>query len=150
MVFISLLNFSFYAVRQERTSDGQGGWSIGFVALPNIQGRLRPANAREREIAAQEQRVITHIFYCQTTADLGRGDYLSPAEIIIDGADLRAADIIVQVEGIREPSTAGEHFEIDCIEYQFAASEFATAYRLLESGAVRLLEDDVSFRLLES
>lgn len=123
MVFQSLLNYSFYAVRTTRTSDGQGGWSIGFEDLPRIDGRLRPASGREREVASQEQRVVTHVFYCETAANIARGDYISPGAITINGSSLESDDIIVKVDGIREPSTAGEHYEIDCIEYQFELSE---------------------------
>lgn len=147
-VFVSLLNYDFFAVRMARVSDDQGGWLVGFVDLPPILGRLRPATSREREVAAQNQRVITHIFYCETDANLARGDYISPSAIVIDDGSLRSADIIVQVEGNREPSTSGHHYEIDCIEYQFEAVDFLTSYRLLESGSVRLLEDG-GFRLLE-
>lgn len=147
-VFESLLNYDFYAVRMTRLSDGQGGWSIGFTDLPQIRGRLRPASGREREVAAQEQRVITHVFYCLTDANLARGDYLSPSSIVIDDGSLRSSDLIVQVDGIREPSTSGEHYEIDCIEYQFEIAEFETTYRLLESGDVRLTEIG-DFRILE-
>lgn len=147
-VFQSLLNYDFFAVRMSRLSDGQGGWIIGFVDLAQVRGRLRPATGREREVAAQEQRVITHVFYCETAENLGRGDYLSPGSIVIDDGDLRSADIIVQVDGVREPSTADEHYEIDCIEYQTEIAEFETTYLLLESGDVRLTESG-DFRILE-
>jgi len=148
MVFNSLLNLDFNAVRMTRDPDGHGGWEVGFIEIPSILGRLRPATSREREVAAQEQRVITHVFYSETSANLGRGDYISPGLIVISGEDLRSSDIIVKIEGNREPSTADHHFEIDCIEYQPSVTQFLTEYRLLESGGVRLLEDG-GFRLLE-
>jgi len=104
--FESLLNNEFTVTRMGRTSDGQGGWGEGPVLLGTVQGRMRPASAREREVAAQEQREISHVLYVVAGEDIARGDLVS------------GGGIVVEVQGIREPSLAGHHLEIDCQEIQ--------------------------------
>lgn len=105
-VFESLLNNTFTVERRRRSPDGQGGWSIDYVAIGTVEGRLRPATSRERETAALEERQITHVFYVVAGTDVVRGDRVTG-----DG-------VSVEVEGIREPSRADEHLEIDCNERQ--------------------------------
>jgi len=110
-VFASLLNNTFAHSRRRRTPDGQGGWAIDYVALGTIQGRIRPATSVEREQAALEQRQITHVFYCLAGEDVSRGDRLTLDSLTVD------------VDGVREPSKAGEHYEIDCLEIQVETSQ---------------------------
>jgi SPP1 family predicted phage head-tail adaptor len=109
-VFTSLLNHNFTVSRRRRTPDGQGGWVIDYVEMGTIRGRLRPASSSERELAAVEQRLVTHVFYCLAGEDIARGDRLT-----LD-------DLTVDVDAVREPSTAGEHYEIDCSDYQAEVS----------------------------
>ena len=106
-VFESLLNRNFFVFRRERAADGQGGWPFDFVQQPGtVRGRIRPASSAERERAGQERRDITHVFYAVSGADVARGDRL-----VTDG-------LVVDVEGVREPSRAGHHLEVDCREVQ--------------------------------
>jgi len=105
-VFESLLNHDFIHTGRRRTPDGQGGWPIDEIELEPVRGRIRPVSSSEREVAMLEERVITHVFYCLASEDIVRGDHLS------------YGGLIVEVEGIREPSKAGEHLEIDCRERQ--------------------------------
>jgi SPP1 family predicted phage head-tail adaptor len=105
-VFESLLNHEFAHLVRRRTSDGQGGWAIDYVSLAPVQGRMRPASSTERERAAQENHQITHIFYCLAGESVARGDRLGYGGLLVD------------VVGVREPSLAGEHLEIDCEERQ--------------------------------
>jgi SPP1 family predicted phage head-tail adaptor len=114
-VFESLLNHDFTLSRRRRTPDGQGGWSVDYVTVATVRGRIRPASASEREQAAQEQRQITHVFYCLAGETIARGDHLALGGLTVD------------VDGVREPSLAGEHYEIDCLEIQ--------AEQSLESGS---------------
>lgn len=117
-VFESLLNHSFNIARRQRTPDGQGGHIIEYMQISPVNGRLRPATSRERETALLEERVITHVFYCFADQDLTRGDMITPGVFLISGSEILASDIMVKIEGIREPSTNDHHFEIDCVEYQ--------------------------------
>lgn len=105
-IFESLLNHTFAIYRRERTPDGQGGWSITYVANGSAEGRMRPASSAEREVAAAEQRQISHVLYVVHGEDIARGD------LVVGGG------ITVDVQGVREPSQAEHHFEIDCMETQ--------------------------------
>jgi SPP1 family predicted phage head-tail adaptor len=102
----SLFNNTFTIERRTRTSDGQGGFTIGYTSLGTTEGRIRPASDREREIAAQEGREITHVLYVDADTDIARGDRVT------------TDDLIVEVLGVREPSQAGYHLEVDCLERQ--------------------------------
>jgi SPP1 family predicted phage head-tail adaptor len=111
-VFQSLMNNSVTLVRQRRTPDGQGGFAIDYVAQPTVRGRLRPASSGEREVAIKEERQISHVLYVPATTDIRRGDIAS-----VDGLQ-------VDVEAIREPSRANEHYECDCLERQVEVNIF--------------------------
>lgn len=105
-VFESMLNNTFDIYRLTRTDDGQGGWTEGHAYHDTVRGRLRPASGTEREQAAQVQRELTHVFYVLATEDIQRGD-------LVDGDG-----VTVEVLGVREPSRADHHLEIDCQETQ--------------------------------
>ena len=109
-VFESLLNRNFFVFRRERAADGQGGWPFDYVQQPGtVRGRIRPASSQEQVAGRQEwreMREITHVFYAVSGADVARGDRL-----VTDG-------LVVDVEGVREPSRAGHHVEVDCREVQ--------------------------------
>lgn len=109
-VFRSLLNREFTLQRRRRTPDAQGGWSLDYVSTETVRGRIRPASSSEQQQAAKERRQITHVFYCLSGQDIVRGDRLS------------LGDLVVDVEGVREPSEAGHHLEVDCRELQFEQS----------------------------
>lgn len=105
-VFTSLLNNTFTIERRRRTADGQGGWAIDYVDPHTVRGRIRPATSSEREVAQREERQITHVLYVVAGTDIKRGD-----RVTVD-------DLVVDVDAIREPSKADEHYEIDCLERQ--------------------------------
>lgn len=106
IVFNSLLNNDVVISRRRRTTDGQGGWVIDYVPVGTVRGRIRPASSSEREVALREEREVTHVLYVGAAADIERGD-----RVVV-------GDLTVDVEGIREPSLAGHHLEIDCSERQ--------------------------------
>ena len=109
-VFGSLLNNNFILSRRDRLPDGQGGWAIVWAPNGSTLGRIRPASSAEREAARQEQRAITHVLYMVHGTDILRGDRVE------------CGDLTVDVQGIREPSKAGHHLEIDCLEVQHEAT----------------------------
>lgn len=104
MTFISLLIDTFVVWRKARTFDGQGGWSESWVEVGTIAGRLRPVVGREEDNADQGQRVVMHVLYTLPGVDIQRGDMVVGAGTTLD------------VLGIRDPSHAGHHWEIDCEE----------------------------------
>lgn len=105
-VFDSLLNNTFTVERRLRASDGQGGWSIAYSEVGTLDGRICPRTSAERVVAESEEEQITHVLYCRTGEDIARGDRVT------------VGDLTVEVLGIREPSEADEHWEIDCLERQ--------------------------------
>jgi len=105
-VFESLLNNTFTVERRARTGDGQGGWTITYIASGTVLGRIRPATANERVVADAEQQQITHVLYVLAGTDIARGDRVTCGELT------------VEILGVREPSKAEHHYEIDCLERQ--------------------------------
>ena len=105
-VFESLLNNTFTVGKRARVGDGQGGWTITYIATGTVLGRIRPATANERIVADAEQQQITHVLYVLAGEDVARGDRVT------------CGDLVVEVLGVREPSAAGHHYEIDCLERQ--------------------------------
>ena len=110
-IFTSLLNNTFTVERRVRTSDGQGGWEIGYGVVGTIEGRIRPASSEERTVAQREERDVSHVLYCLPGEDIARGDRVT------------CGALTVEVLGVREPSLAGEHVEIDCLEVQAETTE---------------------------
>jgi len=109
-VFESLLNHTAAIERRRRTPDGQGGWAVDYVPVGTAAARIRPASSAEREVALAEGRDVTHVLYARYGADIQRGD-----RVTVRG-------LVVEVEAVREPSLAGEHIEVDCLERQVEAS----------------------------
>jgi len=103
-VFESLLNHTFAVSRRQRVSDGQGGWTIVYNDVAAVLGRIRPVTGTEAMVARSEERRITHVLYTVADVDVARGDVVT------------CGDLSVEVLGIREPSFAGAHWEIDCLE----------------------------------
>lgn len=109
-VFTALLNNTFSLSRIVRTFDGAGGWVEARTTIGTVRGRLRPMGGTERDVADQEQREITHVLYVAAGANIARGD------------EVEGAGVIVEVLGVREPSRAGHHLEVDCREVQRAVT----------------------------
>lgn len=110
-VFNAARNNSFVSFRRDRISDGQGGWSIVYIQYISFLGRIRPASSAEREIAQQEQRAISHVLYVEYGEDIARGDMVVGGRLVVD------------IQGVREPSQAAHHLEIDCLEVQRESCE---------------------------
>lgn len=100
----SFLNNTFAVYRNLRTADGQGGYVTALTYIGDIDGRLRPASANERQAADQNNVKLTHILYCEADADIQRGD-----TVIGAGVELR-------IVAVREPSYAKHHYEVDCVQ----------------------------------
>ena len=112
-VFNGLLNNTFLVSRRDRIADGQGGWIITYADIGTVEGRIRPANSNERVVADSEEQQITHVLYTNADEDIVRGDLVT------------CKGLQVEVLGIREPSLAGRHWEIDCLERQNEVNEEA-------------------------
>lgn len=112
MAFEGLLNNQFTISRRDRVSDGQGGWTIVWADVATVRGRIRPANSAERVVADKDEQQVTHVLYVVAGEDIARGDLV--ACLGPEGVH----ELEVEVLGIREPSQAGHHWEIDCLERQ--------------------------------
>lgn len=117
-VFQSLLITDITRYRRRRTADGQGGWVIDYPAANavTVRGRIRPATSQERDVALAEERLVTHVFYCEAGESVRRGDRLvatSPTGYALT----------VEVDALREPSLMGEHYEFNCRERQEEVSD---------------------------
>lgn len=110
-VFTSLLNHDFAVERRFRSLDGQGGWVFIYQPIGTVTGRIRPASSTEIIAASQEQRTITHVFYCLHGEDVQRGDRLTYADLTVD------------VNARRGPSRENKFWQIDCQETQVEVSE---------------------------
>lgn len=110
-IFTGLLNNDFLVSRPVRIANGQGGWAIAYTPIGTVRGRMRPASGSERDIAQQEQRAITHVLYVIAGTDIQREDTVEGDEVT------------VKVQGVREPSRADHHLEIDCLEIQKPTKE---------------------------
>jgi head-tail adaptor len=116
-VFQSLLNRDYRAWRPVRTDDGRGGWLISYSLIGTLRGRMRPMTGNEMTQAAQEQRQISHRLYVEAADAIGT--QIRREWLVDDGTD----GFLVEVLGLREPSRAGEHLEIDCWERQLGDGE---------------------------
>lgn len=106
----NLLNKTASIFRKTRTSDGQGGFVESYVSQGSCLVRVSPNRGSEREIASLEDRQVAYMVYTLTTVDIKRGD-----KLVID-------DLSLEVLSVVEPSLAGHHYEIECIEWQKAVS----------------------------
>jgi len=97
-----------------RIANGQGGWAIAYMPLGTIRGRLRPAGGGERDVADQLERAISHVLYVVAGTDIQRDDTVEGDEVT------------VRVQGVREPSRADHHLEIDCLEIQKGMKEIGS------------------------
>lgn len=102
----TLFNTTFTVSVKARTSDGRGGWAVSWKEAGSVVGRMRPASAAERLMAAQRQATLSHVLYVSAEEAIQRGNRVSDGE--------RAWEVVA----VREPSLAGHHLEIECQETQ--------------------------------
>jgi SPP1 family predicted phage head-tail adaptor len=105
--FMALRNNTFTIERRDRLDDGQGGWTIIYAPVGTVLGRICPTTSTERVIADSEEQQISHVLYTVYGENIARGDRVT------------CGDLAVEVLGIREPSEADHHWEIDCLERQY-------------------------------
>ena len=105
-VIKSLFNRTFSHSRKTVTPDGAGNFPTGWASLGTFEGRIRPANASEKETAAVQGREISHVLYTEGGLDIARGDQVT------------AGGLVVEVLGIRPPSDPDHHIAVDCLEKQ--------------------------------
>lgn len=107
----ALFNHTVTISRRDRIADGQGGYQIVYADVASVKGRLCPISSTERDMADREHREISHMLYVLHGTNIARGD-----QIEVDGLTL-------DVMAVREPSRAGYHLEVDCLERQPETTE---------------------------
>jgi len=106
MLIESLFNVAFTVSAKTRTTDGRGGWLVTWASAGTVQGRMRPATATERLMAAQRRAEISHVLYVAADEGVQRGNRVA------------GEGRIWEVIAVREPSLADHHLEIECREIQ--------------------------------
>ena len=107
----SMLNKTVTVEIPDRISDDRGGWILIYENAGTLAGRICPTSSNERVVADAEQQQITHVLYTATLTT-------STGETLGRGARVTVEDLVVEVLGVREPSKAAHHYEIDCLERQ--------------------------------
>lgn len=88
------------------TPDNQGGFIKSHSFLQSFKGRIRPASAKEIEIGAKKEVVITNIGYI-------------PSTIVIKNEDkvlFNNGEKVFKVISVRTPSLLNHHLEIELEE----------------------------------
>lgn len=104
----TLMNKTISVYTATRTSDGRGGWTLGYSLNRSIVGRISQKSGKEGSQAVSHYGEVTYTVY--TLEALKRGDFL-----LVDGLEL-------EVLTVRNPSLISHHFESDCKEVQVGIS----------------------------
>ncbi|MBN1248467.1 MAG: head-tail adaptor protein [Anaerolineae bacterium] len=109
--FTSLLIDTITIWMPVRVNDGQGGFALSYANAGTVEGRIRPASSSERTVAMSEERQITHVLYTETLLTSGGSEFGRGSLAVV-------GDLIVEIQGVRNPSNMAHHYEIDCLERQ--------------------------------
>ena len=71
------LNSRIEIVKEDKISDGSGGYEIGFTPLRTVWGNIKSVGGRERILAMQAQAEITHKITIRYTEDLKKSHLIS-------------------------------------------------------------------------
>lgn len=105
----SLLTHTFTHRRKAFEEDAYGGRTESEETLGTVRGRLRPMTIEELAVAESTAAKSDHVLYVEGDEDVQRGD------------ELEGAGVTLTVAGVRNPSYAGHHLEVDCWAVQVAA-----------------------------
>lgn len=94
-----LLNQTVEIQRNQRTSDGAGGFADLYVTMVMVPSRRRPATVREASVAGQVRADISDVFYFEAGTSMAVQDRL-----VLDGESW-------EVVGVKHPS-ADHHLEV--------------------------------------
>ncbi|MGW3674634.1 head-tail adaptor protein [Streptomyces sp. NPDC005166] len=97
-----LLNTSADVWRDQRVSDGMGGWVSGWAKVGTVRARVSQPSATERVQGAQNGSELSHVVYLLPTADVRRDD------------QLRQGSRVFEVLATFEPSEPGTYLRADC------------------------------------
>lgn len=93
----------FELYRSTKTSDGQGGWTEGYVKIADISGRAYPARGLEALRGEQQTGVVRWTFACPAATDIRERD-----QIRFDGRKLKVEAVPVTGSGRRKQCACEE------------------------------------------
>ena len=99
----SLLNHTLTLQTITRTDDGAGGYTEGWTDSTSFRARICPVSAREQLLQDKVTPQATHHVYC---------DYMT----ITEDNRIKWGSKYLEILGIRNPSQASGHLEIDVRE----------------------------------
>jgi head-tail adaptor len=97
-----LLNTSAEVWREQRTSDGMGGWVTAWSLVGSARARISQPSAMERVQGDANGAELSHVVYLLPTADVRRGD------------ELRQGTRVFEVLATFQPSESGTYLRADC------------------------------------
>ena len=103
MISASLYNQTLTLQTKTLTADGQGGFTEAWADSGSFRARISPLSSAERLIQDKVTSMTTHRIYCDNMT-------VSPEDRIKWG------DYYFEIIGIRNPSEAYHHLEIDVRE----------------------------------
>jgi len=96
--------------RQRSKAPSGGGWATSWEQVDAVLGYVRSMGTSVADDPSQPQGRVSYRVYMRVGADVQQRD-----RILVDGHEL-------EVIGVREPSAAGYHLEIDAAEWQTEAA----------------------------
>jgi head-tail adaptor len=97
-----LLNASAEVWRDQRVSDGMGGWITGFAKVASVRARFSQPSAAERVVAGANGADLDTVVYLPASAVVRRDDEIR-----------RGADVF-EVLAVFQPSVPGTYVRANC------------------------------------
>ena len=98
------LNARLVLERPEETPDGQGGATVGFVAVASLWAGIEPVAAKADEAAGTMSFTVTHRIWLRRRDDLA------------GGMRLRKGARLFAIRAFRDPDETGRYLICDCEE----------------------------------
>ena len=99
----ALLNNTLTLQTLTEVDDGAGGHTETWVDIGSFKARISPISSNERLMQDKTTAMLTHRVYCDSMD-------------IIESDRIKWGDIVFEIIGIRNPSEAYSHLEIDVRE----------------------------------
>ena len=103
MISRGLYNHTLTLQSLTETADSQGGVTTTWTSMGSFSARISPLSAAERLLQNKVTEGITHRIYCDSMD-------------VIEADRILWGDLVFEIKGIRNPSEAFSHLEIDVNE----------------------------------
>lgn len=88
--------------RDQRVSDGMGGWESGFAKVASVRARFSQPTAAERVLAGANGADLDTVVYLRADANVRRDD------------EIRRGALVYKVLATFEPSEPGTYLRANC------------------------------------